>query len=274
MAGELSEHPVLIPTSRGPAGGIVCEPDGPPRAAVLLLHTGGRSGRSGFGSEWALLSRRLAGLGATVLRYDFCKEGDSAMIAIEDERVDSAITVKLATDLALLDEVAAWFRQRTPGLDLIVVGVCYGGRLGLDLAARLDAVSGTLLVVPFLRPVDEDNRERWRQRMEKVQRGEPVEEVERPAPGSAERLDRRVPEAFARALDGGPAWVLIGERDAGEALALAEPLGERGLEVVIEPGAALYPGNDPDIQELVSDRVTARLGQLLDERVPTAPGER
>jgi dienelactone hydrolase len=269
VAGGLTEHPVLIPTSHGPVGGIVCEPVAPPQAALILLHTGGRSGRSGFSSEWALLSRRLAELGTTVLRYDYCKEGDSSTIAAGDDRVDAEISAKLATDLALLDEVVAWFRQRTRGLDLIVVGICYGGRLGLELAAKLRAVKSTMLVVPFLRPVDEDNRERWRERMLRVRRGETVDEVD----GSAnprERLDPLVVDAFERALASGPAWVLIGERDADEAVALGRTLGDRGLEVEVEPGAALYPGNDPGIQELVSDRVAARLRQVL-ERSATTP---
>jgi hypothetical protein len=66
--------------------------------------------------------------------------------------------------------------------------------------------------------------------------------------------------------------VLIGERDADEALALEHTLGDRGLELEVEPGVALYPGNDPDIQELVSDRVAARLQQVLDRHAAAGLG--
>lgn len=252
-----------MPTSRGPAGGIVCEPAAAPRAALLFLQGGGRSGRSGFNSEWARLTRRLAALGTVVLRYDFWHEGDSSMITAERDDLGTDLPSNKARDLALLGEVAAWFRQRTEGLDLIVAGSCYGARLGLELAGGGCAAAATLLLVPYLRRFNEDDRGGWRERMQKV-RGEPGTAPERTRPAPLERVDPLVLEAFEAALRNGPSWVLVGERDAPEAVLLGQALGDRGLEVQVEPGAALYPGNEPTIQQLVSDRFAARLSEFLD----------
>ncbi|HEX3174209.1 MAG TPA: hypothetical protein VHQ43_08330 [Solirubrobacterales bacterium] len=260
----MSEIPVLVPTSLGPVGGIVCEPLEAPRAAVLLLPGGGRSGRAGFSSEWAHLSRRLAALGTVVLRYDFCFEGESSTIAASRDAVDGSIAEKVSVDMALLGDVAEWFRQRTAGLAQIVIGVCYGGRLGLELAGRLSNVATTLLVVPFLQPISEENRARWREQMLKVRRGEDSTEGDGGAPDLEVPPDPAVVESLQAVVSHGSAWILVGERDADDAVRLGRLLGDSGLEVAVEPGVALYPGNDPDIQELVSDRVASRLRWVLD----------
>jgi|GEM_PF-4268232 len=260
----LIEQPVLIPTSQGPAGGIVCEPEGSPRAALILLQGGGRAGRSGFSSQWAVLSRRLAALGATVLRYDYWKEGDSSMITAERYPIGTHLSANVARDLALLRDVASWFLARTGGLEPIVVGYCYGARLGLELAAGLPSAASTVLVVPYLRRIEETDRANWTERMRRVHAGrQPEDQADRAQRSAVDLLDPVAVEAFERVVHRGPSWVLIGERDAGEAVALAEVLGDRGLEVEIEPDVALYPGNEPDVQELVRRRIEARVSRLL-----------
>lgn len=264
MAESVEEHPVLIPTSQGPAGGIVCEPAGPARAAAIFLQGGGRAGRSGFNSEWARLARRLAGLGTTVLRFDFCTDGDSLTIGEEHYPVDSAVATKLAVDTVLIQEVVGWYRQRTGRRDLIAVGTCYGTRLGLELAKSDSGLAASLMIVPYFRRNTDEDRARWRRRMLTVRRGESTEQFDHDDLGPSEKLDRTAIEGLESALAGGPVWVLIGERDADDPVVLAQILGDRGLEVDVVPDIALYPGNDPDVQELVSDRVVARVSRLLD----------
>lgn len=264
MDRELTEHPVLVPTSRGPAGGIVCEPAHPSPAPLLFLHGAGRSGRSGFNSEWAILSRRLAALGTTVLRVDLGTEGDSLMIGEELYPIDSSEPEKNALDRQLVLEVVEWFLARTGGSSLLVVGSCYGARLGLELAAARDDVAATLMVVPFLRPCNERNLSRWRERMLKVRRGEPTDEFDRLDPEPLARIDPSVLEDFDGALRDGFVWILVGELDPADPLALPALFGERRLQLRVEPGVALYPGNDPDVQELVIDRVSARVARIVD----------
>jgi dienelactone hydrolase len=264
VVAKVEEHAVLVPTSQGPAGGIVCEPAGPSRAAVLFLHTAGQSGRSGFNSQWALLSRRLSALGTTVLRLDLGTEGDSLAIGEELYPIDSSEQAKVDIDRVLVQDCAAWFHDRMEGQDMIVVGSCYGTRLGLELAASDHDVAATLFVVPYIRVPDEGNRMRWQERMLKVRRAQPTDDLDLADGDPLDCIDPTVIDDFESALRSGPSWVLIGERDPGEMLALEWALGDPGLEVEVEPNVALYPGNDPDIQELVRDRVVARVRRLFD----------
>lgn len=258
------EHPVLIPTSQGPAGGIVCEPDGPSRASLLFLHTGGKSGRSGFSSEWALLSRRLAALGVTVLRLDFCTDGDSLMIGEDRYPVHAAVPTKVAIDRVLLRDVIGWFRERTGRRDLILAGACYGTRLGLELARSDPEVTATLMIYPFFRRNTDEDRARWRERMLTVRRGDSPDDLDQSDSESVERFDPDAIDALREAQASGLTWVLTGALDPDDPLVLERIMSSSRFEVEVVPDIALYPGNDPDIQELVSDRVTARVRRLAD----------
>lgn len=264
MPGDVSEHAVLVPTSLGPAGGVVCESEGPPSAALLFLHTGGHSGRSGFNGEWTRLARRLAGVGVTVLRLDLATEADSSTIGAEAYGTGPS-EEKIAADCTLVRDACEWFQARTDeGLPLIVAGVCYGCRLALHLADVDPNVSTTLMLVPYFRGNSEEDRGGWKERMLRVQRDQPTADLDGGEPRRLDQVDPVVLGEFEAALRKGPAWILIGGLDAtDDALALGEALGDRGLEVDIEPGKALYPGNTPDIQELVSDRVLERVGRCL-----------
>jgi alpha/beta superfamily hydrolase len=270
MAVDLIESPVLIPTAQGPAGGIVCEP-AEPRGALILLQGGGRSGRSGFNSGWAVLARALAGLGVTVLRYDFWHEGDSSMITADRYPAGTDLASNVNRDRALLGDVAAWFRQRTEGLDLLVAGSCYGARLGLELAAQIEAVSLTMLVVPYLRRFEESQRGEWRERMLDVRRGRSEERSAGTERNEPDLLDPEATRSFEAALRQGGVWVLIGERDAGEVLELEAELADRRLELTVEAAAALYPGSDPQAQAVIRDRIAARLLHWLGQPAPSRP---
>jgi dienelactone hydrolase len=265
------EHPVLIPTSQGPAGGIVCEPAGPSRAALVFFHTGGHSGRSGFNSEWAVLSRRLALLGATVLRLDLSTEADSLMLAEEVYPGSGPTEERLTADARLVPDVGEWFHARTAGMDLIAVGACYGCRLALRLAS-IQAVSATLMVVPYFRPNTDEDRGRWKERMLRVKANQPTDDLDALEPGGLAPLDPGVVDEFEAALRRGPAWILVGERDVTvDALALEGVFGDRGLEVDVEPGEGLYPGDGPPTQELVGDRIVARVSRCLDSAGQPSP---
>ena len=263
MAAGLSEHPVLIPTSQGPAGAIVCEPLAGARASLIFLHGAGRSGRSGFNSKWTRLARRLAGLGVTVLRVDLGTEGDSSMVGEADYPMDNSEPAKTEIDRLLVREVAAWFREKTKDEKPIVTGSCYGGRLSLELAAAAPGAAASLLIAPYLWRPQEADLNRWREWMLKAQRREETDDGDRTPAAALDRIDPTAIGQLESALRHGPSWILLGEHDVGDALALEPLLGASGLEVEVEPGLALYPGNDPDIQEVVSDRVLARVGQLL-----------
>lgn len=265
MPAGVREHPVLVPTSQGPAGGVVCEPAGPSRAALLFLHTGGHSGRSGFNSEWTALSRRLAPLGATVLRLDLSTESDSSMVAADVYPGSGPSEERVLADHRLVRDVGAWLHARTQGQGLILAGACYGCRLALHLAEHCAAVTATLMVVPYLRPNTADQRADWKERMLRVRRDQSTEDLDDFGPGGLEPVDPAILGGLGSALSRGPAWILVGERDAtSDALALGSAFGERGLEVQVEAGVALYPGNDPPIQELVADRVLERVSRCLD----------
>ena len=263
MAGPVEDHPVLIPTSQGPAGGIICEPRGRPRASLIFVHGAGRSGRSGFNSQWAVLSRRLAALGVTVLRIDLAGEGDSSTIGEERYPMDNSDPEKIVIDRALLSDAVAWFRQRTEGQGLIVAGSCYGARMSLELAATSPGIIASVLIVPYLWRPDQEYLSRWRERMLRVQRNQPTDDIDRLG-NSQERIDPMAVERLEATLGQGPAWVLIGERDVLDVLALEPVVADRGLEIAVEPGVALYPGNSPDIQELVSKRVVARIDRIIE----------
>jgi dienelactone hydrolase len=261
MSFAIDDHPVLIPTSQGPVGGIVTEPVGAPVGALVLLQGGGRAGRSGFDSEWTRLARRLAALGVVVLRFDYWREGDSSMITAERYREGRGPWGGGDRDLALLREVAPWFAERVEGLDLLVVGSCYGGRLAIELAGGLPRVRGTLLVVPYLRHPEQ--RLPWRDRLERVKRGETDHGVDERS--DAALLDPVAVDAYRNSLAHARSWLLMGELDPGEVYVLERLIGGcgRGLEFQVVPGVALYPGNSPDIQELVSDQVSARVAEML-----------
>ena len=263
MAAQVKEHAVLVPTSQGPAGAVVCEPTGRSRATAMLLHTGGRSGRAGFNSEWANLSRRLCALGITVMRLDFGTEADSLMIGEKSFPFEPGDPTKNALDSVLLQDATAWFQERAGGHNLIVIGTCYGARLGLVLAAERKDVVATILVVPFLRRNYDHERTTWRGWSQKAQGGQSLADLDRAQSDPEDRIDPSVVAQSESALRRGPMSILVGEKDPDDPVALERTLSNRDFELAIEPGVAFYPGHLPDIQELVSARIIARVDRTL-----------
>ena len=251
----MTDHALLVPTSRGPVGAVVSEPDGVRRAALALLQGGGRGGRAGVNAVWTGVARRLSELGLVVLRVDYSLEGDSHLIGPERGR-DRAPGWKGELDLELLREVIPWFRARAGGLDLFLAGSCYGGRLAMRLAAEEPALAGSLLIVPYLR--SPEGRSGWRARLRRVRSGG--------APGPSDvGLDPKMVEVARRLLARAPGWALVGEKDAADVESLKRVLGSDGASLEIEtvPDVALYPVHYPQVQDEVSRRLVQRLERAL-----------
>lgn len=250
----MTDHPILIPTARGPVGAIVSEPDAGPSAALVLLQGGGPPARCGVNAIWTRIARELAERGVLVLRFDFACEAESAMVGAD---VPRGPAWRSAVDLPVGREVIAWFRERA-GIELLLAGSCYGARMALELGAEDPRVEGVFVTAPYLAGV--------RQRgMARNGNGDGGAAAELPNPPQSEH-DRLSAVAVDSAREivarGRPLWILIGEQDDQSALELESRL--RGaatglLEVEVAPGVALHPGTDPAAQELTRSRLVDRI---------------
>jgi dienelactone hydrolase len=237
----LSDHAVLIPTSEGPVGGIVSEPTGEQRGALIILAGWGRPARSGVNSFWTRLARRLAALGVLTLRFDYSREGETLPIGIGG----SGQVWKREIDLRLIKQAQRWLGERTGDIPLFLAGVCSGARLAIDLVGdRPDDFAGTFLIVPHLR---------------------------RPAVLAAreqdeETVDPDIVRALTASLARAPTWILQGEDDTEDLPRLRNmlPATARDLEIEIAPGA-LHFLDQPDIQEQAERRLVARVERALSE---------
>jgi pimeloyl-ACP methyl ester carboxylesterase len=122
-----------IDTGDGVLSGLLAEPVGEARAAVVALHGGGMCARyfdGGTRPEGSLL-RLGAGLGYTMLALDRPGYGRSAA-----DRPDG---VSLAEQTAKVGAaLAAFARSHDTGDGVLLVGHSYGGKLALSLAAAHD----------------------------------------------------------------------------------------------------------------------------------------
>ena len=242
----MTDHPVLIPTSEGPVGGIVSEPSHPARAAVVLLPNYGRPARSGINSFWTRMARSLAELGLVVLRMDYSREGETLPIG---ENVRGQVPTR-TLDRELVRQAMAWFRARLDGLDLMLAGSCTGGRGVIDYAGYApEEIVRTFLLVPHLRALGGDG-------------------------GEDERADDAVGpdvvECLRATLDHAPSWMLLGEHDNQDVALLRRRLGPTAheLEVEVVPDVALHNLDQPNLQTEAGSRLTARIAEALALSVP------
>jgi hypothetical protein len=239
----MTDHAVLIPTAEGPVGGIVSEPEGGARAAMLLLAGYGRPARSGINSFWTRIARELAGRGVVTLRVDYSREGETIPLGVGG----SGQAWKRDLDLRILRQAASWFRERV-GLPPMVAGSCSGSRFAIELAGQEpEAFADTFLIVPYLR------------------------EIARPSPSvdsdsdTLEAVDPLVVDCLETILARRPSWILVGERDAEDVSGLLRllPSTTHGLEVDVLPDVALHFLDHPHIQDAVAPRLIARILKLF-----------
>jgi dienelactone hydrolase len=268
----MTDHAAILSTAAGPVGAIVSEPDGPPRAALVLLQGGGPPCRAGVNAGWARLARDFAERGVAVLRFDFACEGDSTVAGQEVER---EVGWRRNTDLAILRELAPWFRDRVGVDELLLAGSCHGGRIALDFASEDRHVVASFLIVPYLwnvppnlRPDKQMMKQKSLPRASELyDRGSSDVQDQRAAAGEVEAVLDKSPleESFVEscrgALESGPVWILIGEGDSQKPVELKQRLGAEGegLEVEVVPEMIVHPVTHPEVQELVAKRLTERV---------------
>lgn len=231
-------------------GGIVSEPDGERRAALVLLAGYGRPARSGVNSFWTRMARQLAVRGVVVLRIDYSREGETLPLG----EGGSGQRWKRDLDLSLLDRVVPWFRERVSGLPLFLAGSCSGARLSIEIAGRDPAaIAGTFLIAPHLRSL-----------------AEPSEEAGTPQEGT-DPVDPCVVDCFKATLAHAPSWILLGEHDNADVGLLRRLVGPTTHELELEgvPGVALHLLDRPELQRETSDRLLARVSRRLSE-LPTS----
>lgn len=247
----MTDHPVLVPTAEGPVGGIVSEPRGEPRGALMLLPGYGRPARSGINSFWARLARECAELGLVVLRVDYSREGETLPIGIGV----SGQVAKRALDMRLLEQVLPWFRSRIGDLGLLLAGSCSGARAAIELGGREPAaIAGILLIAPYLRALAGSG---------------PAE----PNPDELPAVDPLLVELMQAVLDRAPAWILAGEHDTADLPLLQRLLGptRQRLELEVVPGMALHLLDKPALQAEVRARLLARVERALSGDAPARP---
>lgn len=260
----MTDHAVIVPTTFGPAGGIVTEPSTTQRGALVLLQGLGPPARAGVNANWAVLARDLAELGLVVLRFDLAREGDSTTTAAHVDRRGEGW--RRSTDLAMLREIAPWFLERAGERELLLVGSCHGGRVALEFAAADPVARGVFLIAPYLwsrEPARRDDAGPY---------PEPVE-----AGGPTLNTEDQLVEGFRTCLAQGPVWIYVGEPELEQVEPFVRRL-ERGggpsFELEVEPGMPLHPVGHPRQQSLVRRHLRERVARALAERtapLPSAP---
>ncbi len=268
----MNEQTMLVDTSAGPLGAIIASPDGTPRASAVLLHGGGTSGRPGNNRVFARMSRALADAGVVVVRADYPGQGASpGRVDVGARKTDTPGDAEAAADLM------AWFRGRTPpGLDLLMIGSCYGARLSSRLAVRQPALKGLALMAPAIQTlVPEKERPGVGRRKRSVLRA--VRRNLRPRTARSEPQLRKTPDetevdpgvaaAIAAASGRAPTWMLAGELDiAGRLLpSLRQQLGDASsrLEVDVVPNMVFHAYPSAEAQRLAIEKVVAWAGRTL-----------
>jgi dienelactone hydrolase len=250
--GALSEHPVLVPTSVGTAGGIVSEPEGDPRAAAVLLPGAGGPGRAGVNAFWTRFARRLAEQGVVALRFDYPHNGNGAIEVPPEIDVAARAEDRDSVDIAVVREMTAWFRRHLEGLDLFVAGECHGGRLAFELLRHDRDLAGLFAVAPYL-------REDFVPLGVREAAGSPDDEVE--------ILDEELLESIREFVERDRlVWILIGAEEGKDPFRLGHRLGDLGerLEIEVTEECKLHPVASPQVQARVASSLGRRMSRALE----------
>lgn len=252
----MTDHPVLIPTSIGPIGGMVSDLGGERKgAAMLIAGVGGR--RFGVNAMWTSLARDLAQRGFVVLRVDYPGgQGDSSM-ATKDGT------------LRPFREVVSWFEERTPGLGLQLIGACYGARLAVSVGAMDERVQGVGFITPTFVQWKRRSKDEGESLASKVRR-KARKQLGRVAPLS---LEPRLVEAVAHATRRMRVWAVVGEKDhrsrtdLSRLTAQLDREGREALAIDEIPGLILHTQPTLDGQRTTRDRVAAWVMRSLNQEV-------
>jgi pimeloyl-ACP methyl ester carboxylesterase len=262
----MADYPVLVPTSVGLLGGVVSEPESEPSIAALFL-PGWGTPRWGQNRVWARLGRRLADLGALVLRLDYPGWWDSDP---EPEPLSPQ------NPRRAVQEATIWFRERAGNLDLLLVGECYGGQLALELAGEDSTIRGVAYVAPYFRSAPGSVTYAARRFV-----GPTLPLVRRALgsrvyPGLKRRLvklrDPEIRQAVAGAAGRVPVWMLVGDGDraAGHLDWLTAALPpDAQLDVETVPGVEVHTFSTQAAQDEAITRIMSWAGAKMGERLTT-----
>lgn len=117
---------IEVTVTAGVPGRLVLPDDGPPRAAVLLLH-GWCSHMDEVGNLYRDLALGLAERGIASLRFDFSGEGPNA---------DYVVTSTHGQRIAEAEAARALLRERVPDVPMGVNGFSLGGFVAMTLLGR------------------------------------------------------------------------------------------------------------------------------------------
>jgi alpha/beta superfamily hydrolase len=141
-AEGVREFPVFVPHQDEHLAAVLCVPDGPPKALVLLL-TGIGAPRSHRFQVWARVARRLAGQGYASIRMDYGGLGDSTGSLEELPLVEAPW--QEARDVA-------HFAMRAIGTDRLgIAGNCLGATVALKVASEMPESMASVGVLTRLR---------------------------------------------------------------------------------------------------------------------------
>ena len=250
----MTDHPVLIPTSVGPFGGMITDPGDAKAAAILVAGQGGR--RFGVNQLWTSIAWDLADRGVLVLRLDYPGgQGDSSL-ANKDGSPKP------------LREILTWFRQRIDGRGIVLLGSCYGARLSAIIGSIEDDIIGVGLITPtFVRwnrkDAEADSLGSKVRRRAKKQIGKFVPQA----------LDPFIVQAVIQAHQRTNVWAMVGEKDhrsmtdLGRVQELFRKEGHDPFEVEEIPGLILHTQPSLGGQQTTKERVGAWVSRLLDQEV-------
>lgn len=164
LAGPANAEEIELAVTPEVPGRLVLPDDGPPRAAVLLLH-GWCSQMDEVGDLHRDLADALAARGIASLRFDFSGEGPGA---------DYVVTSTHALRIAEAEAARAVLREHVPDVPMGVNGFSLGGLVAMTLmgrhpdwfasavlwsaAARMDFSSGDPALVAAARDALRDGR--------------------------------------------------------------------------------------------------------------------
>jgi pimeloyl-ACP methyl ester carboxylesterase len=145
VSENFSEQALLL-GKRNSLVGIIARPSSPPpveKAAVVILNTG-IVHRVGHHRMYVSLSRKLAGAGHVVLRFDLSGIGDS------EQRNDNLSTID--SSLADMREALDFLAATGQASHFVLIGLCSGADHAVLYAPTDPRVAGLVLMDPTIPP--------------------------------------------------------------------------------------------------------------------------